>query len=435
MTVERFLIAERSGPLRGLAQMPGDKSISHRALILAAMAEGESRIVGLSDSIDVARTLSAIRALGARVTGEPGATLVHGGAWATPDEPIDCGNSGTTARLLIGALAAKGAGATLTGDASLRRRPMSRVAAPLRAMGAAIAGGEALPLTIHSSERLRPIRHVNSPASAQVKSAILLAGLGASGATEILEPFPSRDHTERILPAFGGTVEREEAAGGIAARLSGPCQLSPADIHIPGDFSAAAFPLVAALLIPGSEIRLAGVGLNPLRTGLLETLRAMGAAITVERQRTVNGEPAGDLMARSSSLRCVSVPAERAPSMIDEYPILAIAAACTEGETAMHGLSELRHKESDRLSALAAGLAACGVQARAEGDTLRVTGGPVPGGARIDCEGDHRIAMAFLVLGLVSEAPIHVEGAEMIATSFPGFAALMRGLGARIAAP
>lgn len=427
MTVDR-LTAARSPALRGEIAVPGDKSISHRALIFAAMAEGGSRIHGLLEAEDVARTADAVRALGAEVGRSGAEWFVRGGPWRSPAHPIDCGNSGTTARLLMGAIAGRGVRATLTGDDSLRRRPMARVTAPLREMAARIEGGDRLPITIHGAP-LRGIRHRSPVASAQVKSALLLAGLGAEGLTEVIEPLPSRDHTELMLPIFGA-----ELGSGSSISVRGPQRLRPAAIQVPGDISAAAFPLVAALLAPGSELTIAGVGVNTLRTGLLDTLREMGADIAAANVRTCGGEPVADLTARASRLSGVTIPAERAPRMIDEYPILAVAAACAEGVTTINGLGELRHKESDRLAAIASGLTACGITAQVDGDTLRVTGGPVRGGATVPSGGDHRIAMAFLILGLVSEQPIAVEGAEMIATSFPGFADLMRSLGAAIEA-
>jgi 3-phosphoshikimate 1-carboxyvinyltransferase len=424
------LSARRGGPLRGSVQPPGDKSISHRAVIFAALGHGESTIRGLSDALDVQSSVAAVQALGAAVEGgAEGELRVRGGQWRSPDGPISCGNSGTTTRLLMGAVAGRSICATFTGDASLRRRPMARVTGPLAEMGAEIAGGPMLPITVTGGP-LGAIRHCNEPASAQVKSAILLAALSARGVTEIFEPAPTRDHSERLLPAFGVEVE-----SGATIRLAGPQRLRAAAITVPGDVSAAAFPLVAALLVPGSDLTILRVGMNPLRTGLLETLTEMGADIAVTNQAMCGGEPVADLHVRAAPLRGVLVPAQRAPRMIDEYPILAVAAACASGDTVMQGLGELRHKESDRIAAIAAGLAACGVAVAVEADTLRVTGGTVPGGASVDSAGDHRIAMAFLILGLVSEAPIAVEGAQMIATSFPGFVPLMRSLGARIEGP
>lgn len=425
MRTQAKLVAWASGPLRGVAEIPGDKSISHRALILAAMAEGESRISGLSDALDVRRTVAALLAFGIEIRRDGSDRMVRGGPWRSPETVIDCGNAGTAARLLIGAAAGRSVRARFDGDESLRRRPMDGLLTPLRRMGAQIKGGGTLP-TLVLPGRLTGIAFVNEAASAQVKSGLLLAGLAAGGRTVIDEPWPSRDHLERMLPAFGVPVERR----GRRAAIDGAAALRAADVRIPGDVSAAAVPLVAALLIPGSQVRAHGVGANPLRTGLIETLLAMGARLGLAGRG--GSEPSADYLARASSLTGVTVPADRAPRMIDEYPILAMAAARAEGETVMQGLGALRDKESDRIAALVEGLTACGVAVRAEGDSLIVRGGRVPGGAEVRTQGDHRIAMAFLTLGLVSDAPIAVDDAEMIATSFPGFAATMRRLGARI---
>ena len=412
-----LLTASPGRALRGDIVVPGDKSISHRALILGAMADGETRVTGLLESEDVLRTAAALRALGAEVERGENIWIVRGGPWRSPDGPIDCGNSGTTARLLMGAVAGRPVTATFTGDSSLSRRPMRRVTEPLAAMGARIDGGDRLPVTIHGGG-LSGISYKPPVASAQVKSAILLAGLGADGLVEVIEPEPTRDHTERMLPLF-------EAKGG---------KLRGTDIDVPGDPSSAAFPLVASLITPGSDVIVRGVGINPARIGLFETLTEMGADLVLTNRRTLGREPVADIRARHSTLRGVEVPAARAPSMIDEYPLLAVAAAFAQGETVMNGLAELRHKESDRLAAIAAGLSECGVDARVEEDSLLVSGGSVAGHGRVATHGDHRIAMAFLVLGLASAAPVGVDRAEMIATSFPGFDDLMRGLGARIAA-
>ncbi|MFN3727110.1 MAG: 3-phosphoshikimate 1-carboxyvinyltransferase [Allosphingosinicella sp.] len=409
------LTAHPGAPLRGDIAVPGDKSISHRALILGAMAEGETRISGLLESDDVMRTVEAVRALGAEVDRDGDVWRVRGGAWRSPPAPIDCGNSGTTARLLMGAVAGRPVCATFVGDASLSRRPMRRVIEPLREMGARIEGGDTLPITVHGG-RLRGIRYVSPVASAQVKSAILLAGLGADQPVDVSESHLSRDHSERMLPLFLG--ENGELRG--------------TEIEVPGDPSSAAFPIVAALLATGSEVRVRDVCINPTRIGLIECLREMGGAIELASPRQLGGEPVADIIVRFSHLRAIEVPADRAPAMIDEYPLLGVAAAFADGETVMHGLGELRHKESDRLAAISAGLEACGVNAEVAGDNLRIRGGSVRGGAQVASHGDHRIAMAFLVLGLASAAPVSVDGAEMIATSFPGFADLMRGLGARI---
>jgi len=422
-----------SRALRGEPTVPGDKSISHRALILGAMASGRSRIEGLLESADVLRTLAAVRALGAAVRQEGGVFEVEGAPWRSPSAPIDCGNAGTCVRLLMGAAAGYPLSVQFTGDDSLSSRPMDRVTAPLRRMGARIDGGPTLPVAVEGGG-LRGISFVNETASAQVKSAILLAGLHAEGEVEVIEPRPSRDHSERMLRAFGVEVEIRPGHQGVAVRLGSQRRLMAAPVRVPADPSSAAFPLVAALVTQDSAVRLRNVLANPLRFGLLETLREMGAEIAVESGQSAGGESVADLHATSSRLRGVEVPAERAPSMIDEFPILAVAAACAEGETVMRGLAELRVKESDRLAAIVAGLRACGVEAEIDGDTLIVQGcgGPPPGGGRIETHGDHRIAMAFLVMGLAAQRPVVVDRADMIDTSFPGFAALMRGLGAAI---
>lgn len=423
------LRAQASGPLQGRIKVPGDKSISHRALILGGLAEGETRIEGLLEGDDVLATAAAVRALGAEVerTGE-GAWRVRGGPWISPAAPIDCGNSGTGARLLMGAVAGRPVSATFTGDESLRSRPMKRVTGPLSEMGARFDGGDRLPITIHGGG-LGGIDFENATASAQVKSAILLAGLGGEAGVIVREPRPSRDHSENMLAAFGCEVVRD---GGIV-RLGGQRGLRGTDVVVPADPSSAAFPLVAGLIVPGSEVTVEGALMNPLRAGLYETLVEMGADLRIGNRRAVGGEAVADLTARASRLHGVTVPADRAPSMIDEYPILAVAAAFAEGETVMHGLGELRVKESDRLAAILAGLAACGVEARAEGDTLIVTGGAPAGGRLVSTHGDHRIAMSFLVLGLAARSAVTVDEPHMIATSFPGFVPLMQKLGARIA--
>ena len=426
------LTARTAGPLAGVINIPGDKSMSHRALILAGLAHGETRISGLLEGDDVLRTAAAVAALGAEVerTGE-GEWRVVGAEWRSPAAPIDCGNSGTGARLLMGAVAGLPIEVTFTGDESLSRRPMSRVLDPLRTMGARVeaAEGGRMPVTIHGGA-LGGIRFVNEKASAQVKSAILLAGLRADGAVEVIEPKATRDHSENMLRAFGCDVESD----GELIRLGERRALTAVDVAIPADPSSAAFPLVAALICPGSYVTTRAVMLNSLRTGLLTTLVEMGAEIELTNRRMVGGEEVADIVARASPLHGVEVPAARSASMIDEYPILAVAAAFAHGRSTMHGLAELRVKESDRLAAIIAGLTACGVEAREEGDSLIVegTGKPPCGGATIDANHDHRIAMSFLVLGLASEQPAGVTGAETIATSFPGFTELMSSLGARI---
>lgn len=433
-----------AGCLSGTVRVPGDKSISHRALIVSALAVGESRIDGLLEGEDVLATAAALRALGASIerTGA-GEWSVHGtgiGGLAEPDTVLDLGNSGTAARLLLGVLGTHPLTATMTGDASLRTRPMGRVAEPLRAMGAVVAAreGDLLPLTVTGAGDPVPIEYALPVASAQVKSAILLAALNTPGETTVIEPRRTRDHSELMLRRYGVEIAVAEKDGGRAITLRGQPEISGRAVSVPGDPSSAAFPGVAALLVPGSRVHIPEVGLNPTRTGLFDCLDEMGAAVAVERAGTAEAEPVGGLTfshAGKARLRAIDVPAGRAPRMIDEYPILAVAAAFAEGTTRMHGLGELRVKESDRLAAIADGLCAAGVGAAIEGDTLIVEGcvGRPPGGATIDAAHDHRIAMAFLVLGLACERPIAVVGTETIDTSFPGFAAAMNGLGAAIA--
>ena len=424
--------------------MPGDKSISHRALILGALAVGRTRIEGLLEGEDVLRTAAAVGALGAKVErGPDGAWTVTGvgvGGFAEPGDVLDFGNSGTGIRLMLGALASTPLTAVFTGDASLRRRPMGRVARPLERMGARILArdGDRLPLTLVGATDPLPISYTLPVPSAQVKSAVLLAGLNAPGETTVIEPLATRDHTERMLRHFGASVvTTATAGGGRQIRLKGEVELKGGDLVVPGDPSSAAFPIVAALILPGSEIEIAGVSMNELRTGLLLTLGEMGARIERANVRTAGGEEVADLVVRASALRGVEVPAERAPSMIDEYPVLAVAAAFAQGRTVMRGLGELRVKESDRLAAMAEGLAACGVSVETEGDALSVEGlgGRPRGTAEIAARLDHRIAMAFLVMGLAAERPVSIDDGETINTSFPGFVRLMNGLGASIAGP
>ena len=433
-----------AGCLSGTVRVPGDKSISHRALIVSALAVGESRIDGLLEGEDVLATAAALRALGASIerTGA-GEWSVHGtgiGGLAEPDTVLDLGNSGTAARLLLGVLGTHPLTATMTGDASLRTRPMGRVAEPLRAMGAVVAAreGDLLPLTVTGARDPVPIEYALPVASAQVKSAILLAALNTPGETTVIEPRRTRDHSELMLRRYGVEIAVAEKDVGRAITLRGQPEISGRAVSVPGDPSSAAFPGVAALLVPGSRVHIPEVGLNPTRTGLFDCLDEMGAEVAVERAGTAEAEPVGGLTfshAGKARLRAIDVPAGRAPRMIDEYPILAVAAAFAEGTTRMHGLGELRVKESDRLAAIADGLRAAGVGAAIEGDTLIVEGcvGRPPGGATIDAAHDHRIAMAFLVLGLACERPIAVVGTETIDTSFPDFAAAMNGLGAAIA--
>jgi len=435
------LVARRPDrPLSGRISVPGDKSISHRALMFGALAVGATRISGLLEGEDVLRTAAAMRALGAEVTREPGGDWrVSGrgiGGLAEPADVLDMGNSGTAARLLAGILASHDLFAVMTGDASLRRRPMRRVIEPLTACGArfdAREGGR-LPLAVRGARDALPLEYRVPVPSAQVKSAVLLAGLNAPGVTTVEEAEATRDHSENMLRHFGALVEVELAGAGRIIRLHGQPELTAADVVVPGDPSSAAFPLVAALLVPGSRVRLAGIGLNPLRTGLIDTLLEMGADIEVENRRIEGGEPVGDLVAAHGALRSVDVPPERAPSMIDEFPVLAAVAACAAGTTRMRGLKELRVKESDRLTATANLLTTNGVKVDIEGDDLIVhgAGGPPPGGGDVATEMDHRIAMSALVLGLATAAPVRIDDSAFIETSFPGFVALMERLGAPI---
>ena len=428
--------------LSGTACVPGDKSISHRALMFGALAIGETRITGLLEGEDVLRTAAALRAMGVGVTRHADDTwTVDGvgvGGLHAAAEPLYMGNSGTTTRLIAGILAGHGFATTLDGDASLRKRPMGRVIEPLSRMGAEFAAsdGNRLPMTITGRDALIPIEYETPVASAQVKSAVLLAGLHAPGETSVIERQATRDHTERMLRHFGATVREEPAAGGgTRITVVGQPELHAAPVAVPGDPSSAAFPAVAALIVPGSEMLLTDVGINPARTGLYTSLAEMGAALEWRNRREVAGEPVADLAVRASALRGIEVPAECAPSMIDEYPILAVAAAFAEGDTVMRGLGELRVKESDRLAAIARGLAACGVAVEEGEDSLIVhgTGGVPAGGATIETELDHRLAMSFLVLGMATGAPVAVDDAAPIETSFPGFRDLMAALGADIA--
>jgi len=423
------LRATPGGPLRGVAAIPGDKSCSHRALILGALAQGETRISGLLQSDDIAATRFALEAFGARIERDGEDWVVHGAEWRSPGAPIDCGNSGTAARLLMGAASGFELEATFAGDASLSQRPMARMTAPLARMGARFEGTDRLPLTLRGGA-LGGIDWLNEPASAQVKSAILLAGLRARGTVVVREPVPSRDHTEIMLREFGCNVE--VAADGSVA-LGARRQLRGRDIAIAADPSSAAFALTAAALIPGSSVEVSDLLVNPLRTGLFAALEEMGAEVALSDERLQSGEMIATLRVGHAPLQPVEVAAERIPAMIDEIPLLAVAAAFADGESVIHGLAELRHKESDRLGALVAGLIACGITATVHGDALHIFGrGMVRGGTRVAAHGDHRIAMAFLILGLAAQQPVAVDSAEMIATSFPGFADTMRALGADI---
>jgi 3-phosphoshikimate 1-carboxyvinyltransferase len=428
--------AAARSPLSGRLGVPGDKSISHRALMFGAVAVGTTEITGLLEGEDVLRTAAAMRALGAEVTqAGPGAWRVAGrgvGGLVEPADVLDMGNSGTAARLLLGLISGHPIFAVMTGDASLRRRPMKRVTDPLSASGAQFwtREGGRLPLAVRGAADPLPIDYVLPVASAQVKSACLLAGLCALGMTQVIEREATRDHTENMLRHFGATVTVQDTPQGRVITLEGQPELTAAPVLVPGDPSSAAFPVVAALLVPGSRVVVGNVGLNPLRTGLLATLREMGATLRVENERIAGGEPVGDIVAEYAELRGVEVPPGRAPSMIDEYPVLAVAAAAAHGTTRMRGLAELRVKESDRLAATAALLAANGVRAEIEGDDLVVhgTGGAIPGGGTVETHMDHRIAMAALVMGLAAQAAVTVDDAAFIDTSFPGFAALMNGL-------
>ena len=428
------------GPLRGVVRVPGDKSISHRALMLAALAIGRSEVHGLLEGEDVLATAAAMRAMGARVTriGDGHWTIdgVGVGSLLQPAGALDMGNSGTSTRLLMGLVATHPITATFTGDASLSRRPMGRVIEPLSRMGADITAspGGRLPLMLRGARQPLPLTYRLPVASAQVKSAILLAGLNVQAETVVEEPVPTRDHSERMLQAFGADLSVAPLEGG-GNRISvrGWADLRPQQLVVPGDPSSAAFPLVAALLVPGSEVLVEGVGLNPTRDGLVRVLRGMGADIGFINPRTVGGEPVADLAVRHSALTGIEVPPEVAPSMIDEYPILFVAAALAGGRTVMRGIEELRVKESDRITAMAAGLSAAGVRVEELADGLIVegTGGEtVPGGATVATHLDHRIAMSFAVLSLVARRPITVDDRAPISTSFPAFLPLMAALGA-----
>ena len=436
LAAPRPLTASRpTGPLTGTLKVPGDKSISHRALMFGALALGETRIAGLLEGEDVLRTAAAMRALGAEIVqGAQGWTVTGRGVGGLrePEDVLDMGNSGTAARLLAGILASSPGFAVMTGDASLRRRPMKRVTDPLTACGARFESrsGGRLPLAIHGAVDALPLEYRLPVASAQVKSAILLCGLNAAGITRVIEPAATRDHSENMLRHFGAEVSVTIEGMGRVITLRGQPELVAADIVVPGDPSSAAFPIVAALLVPRSVLRLQGIGLNPLRTGLFACLREMGGDIVVENERLEGGEPVGDLIVCHATLRGIDVPPERAPSMIDEFPILAEAAAFAHGTTRMCGLHELRVKESDRLAATAALLECNGARVEIVGDDLLVhgTGRPAPGGGLVRTHMDHRLAMSALVLGLASEQPVRVDDGSFIDTSFPGFVALLNGV-------
>ena len=423
---------------------PGDKSISHRALMLGALALGETTVQGLLEGEDVLATAAALRALGAEITNERdrGLWRIRGfgvGGGREPADVLDLGNSGTSARLLAGILASHSFMSIVTGDASLRRRPMQRVIEPLTRMGARFESREGgrLPLAIVGTDEMVPIEYRLPVASAQVKSAILLAGLNTAGETTVVEPVATRDHTERMLRHFGAEVHvAADDGGGTRTTVVGWPELLGRAIVVPGDPSSAAFAVVAAAIRPGSDVTVENVGVNPVRGGVYRTLRDMGADITFENPREVGGEPVADLHVKGGVLTGVEVPAERSPSMIDEYPLLAIAAACAKGTTRMLGLAELRAKESDRLASVSAGLSVNGVEHEVGAAELVVhgTGAPPAGGGLVATQLDHRIAMSFLVLGLAARQPVTIDDGAPIETSFPGFAQLMNGLGARIEA-
>jgi 3-phosphoshikimate 1-carboxyvinyltransferase len=436
---QKPLTALPSSGLSGRVRVPGDKSISHRALMLGALTIGRSRITGLLESADVMATAEAMRAFGARIErSADGVWQVNGlgpGGLLEPEGPLDFGNAGTGVRLALGIAGAHPFASTFTGDASLSGRPMGRVLDPLREMGADVIArsGDRLPLTIIGADPMAPIAYRVPVPSAQVKSAVLLAGLNIEGMTTVIEPVATRDHTERMLAGFGADIGAERNdTGETVIRIRGMTELKPQDLTVPGDPSSAAFLLVAALIVPDSDVTVEDVLLNPARTGLVATLQEMGADLTIENERDSGGERIGDLRARTSRLEGVTVPAERAPSMIDEYPVLAVAAAFSEGRTTMQGLEELRVKESDRLAAVARGLEANGVRCEEGRAELAVEGGRVPGGGRVTTHLDHRLAMSFLVMGLAADRAVTIDDVGMIATSFPGFVELMSGLGARL---
>ena len=436
------MIARRSAGLKGQAHVPGDKSISHRSLILGALSVGETRVEGLLEGQDVLDTAKAMRAFGAEVVRHaPGAWSVHGvgvGGLAEPADIIDCGNSGTGVRLIMGTMATSPVTATFTGDASLRGRPMGRVTEPLGLFGARAYGrqGGRLPMTIVGAADPVPVTYAVPVPSAQVKSAVLLAGLNAPGETVVIEREATRDHSERMLAGFGAEIVVETLPEGRVIRLKGQPELRPQEIVVPRDPSSAAFPVCAALITEGSDVLVPNIGLNPTRAGLFTTLREMGADLTYENLHDEGGEPVADLRARfSPALTGIEVPPERAASMIDEYPVLSVVAAFAGGATVMRGVRELRVKESDRIDAMARGLRAAGITVEEGPDWWIVHGrgfGAVPGGVTVETRLDHRIAMSFLVMGLATTRPVTVDDASPIVTSFPVFESLMTGLGAEI---
>ena len=437
----KVVISCKANALSGNITVPGDKSVSHRALILGSIAVGETHVEGLLEGEDVMAAAAAMRALGAQISrDDAGLWTVIGcgvGGLHEPNQILDMGNSGTAVRLLMGLVGTQTFTSTFTGDESLNSRPMERVMDPLRQMGVQFTSrsGGRLPITVSGSDLIKPIEYELPVASAQVKSAILLAGLNAPGKTTVIEPQPTRDHSERMLRHFGAEVITENLdGGGVKITLTGQPELEGRDITVPADISSAAFPIAAALIVPGSNLLIRNVGVNPLRAGLIKTLQEMGGKITIENSRGEAGEPLADLRVEASQLHGITVPASRAPSMIDEYPVLSVVATCATGTTHMVGLAELRVKESDRLAAMATGLAACGVQIEETEDSLTVHGSdqPIDGGALIAANLDHRIAMAFSVLGMVSLNPVTIDDGSPIATSFPGYIKLMNSLGAKI---
>lgn len=432
------LISRRGHSLRGRASVPGDKSISHRALIIAALTAGRCHLTGLSDCEDVERTRAALKALGVSIATNASGTLVNGvglGGLRPPHKTLDLGNAGTGARLLMGAVAAHDLGVAFTGDASLTRRPMADLLDPLHAMGARSqpTGSTTLPLTLQGTSQTVPIAHTMSIPSAQIKSAILLAGLNTMGTTTVRESSKTRDHTEILLRQFGARVRTRLGKRSRQISVVGWSELRPTSIAVPGDLSAAAFPLAGALLVPGSDVTVDGVGLNPSRTVFLNVLRRMGARLALTHRRVVNGEARGTIRAQHSRLNAVTTPSRDAPSLIDEFPILFSLAATASGTSRFCGVGALRTKESDRLSAMARALALNGAKVKVSDDALSIAGtSSLSGGMIIDPEQDHRIAMSLAVVGLVAEKPLRVSNAETIATSFPNFAKVMRSLGAAI---
>jgi len=437
-----LIIRPQKTPLTGIATVPGDKSISHRSLILGAMAVGETVVTGLLEGEDVLDTAKAMRAFGAEVTrDDDGIWHIHGvgvGGFAEPENVIDCGNSGTGVRLIMGSMASSPITATFTGDASLNKRPMARVTDPIALFGAQAVGraGGRLPMTIVGAADPVPVRYVVPVPSAQVKSAVLLAGLNAPGQTVVIEKEATRDHTERMLAGFGAEITTEQTDEGHVITLTGRPELKPQTIIVPRDPSSAAFPVCAAIITPGSDVLVPNIGLNPTRAGLFYTLQDMGADLTFENMREEGGEPVADLRAKfSPALKGIEVPPARAASMIDEYPVLSVVAAYAQGDTVMRGVKELRVKESDRIEAMATGLRLNGVEVEDGPDWWIVKGrghGNVPGGATCASHLDHRIAMSFLVMGMASQAPVSVDDGGPIATSFPIFEGLMADLGAQI---